>query len=112
MVRFFCPETKTKIVTGFKHSSVTYSRVVLFVHFDGLISLGGDQSALRVVEHAGKDARLAVQRSRLHGCMNPLEVVARPPIPHVDGSIVGYRGSNKLVKSLRFVLIQYCSDLD
>lgn len=69
----------------------TYSCVVLLVNFDGLVSLGRDQSAFRVIKHTGKDSRLAVQRSRLHGRMNPLEVVARPPVPHVDGSVVGYR---------------------
>lgn len=67
----------------------TYSSGVLSVHFNGLVGLGCDQFGLTDVEHAGEDARLAVQRSRLHGCVDALEVVAGPPVPHVDGSVVG-----------------------
>lgn len=93
MSEFCC---HANIYTNLKYDGKTYSRVILFVHFDGLVGLGSDQSALRVVEHAGKDARLAVQRSRLHRCMYPLEVVARPPIPHVDGSVVGYKWGQTL----------------
>lgn len=89
MSEFCC---HANIYTNLKNDRKTYSRVILFVYFDGLVSLCGDQSALRVVEHTGKDARLAVQGSGLHRCMYPLEVVARPPIPHVDGSVVGYKG--------------------
>lgn len=70
----------------------THSHVVLFVHFDGLVGLSGDQSAFWVVKHAGEDARLAVQGTGLHGRMDALEVVPGPPVPQVDGSIVGYEG--------------------
>lgn len=66
----------------------THSHVVFFVHFDGLVGLGGDQSAFRVVEHAGEDARLAVQGTGLHSRMDALEVVPGPPVPQVDGPIV------------------------
>lgn len=75
--------------------AVTHSHVVLSVHFDGLVSLCGDQSALRVVEHAGEDARLAVQGTGLHSRVDALEVVSGPPIPQVDGSVVGYDGELK-----------------
>lgn len=80
---------KTALVV--KCGGEAYGSGVLSVHFNGLVCLGRDQFGLADVEHAGKDARLAVQRSGLHSCMDPLEVVARPPVPHVDGSIVGYR---------------------
>lgn len=66
----------------------THSHVVLFVHFDGLVGLGGDQSAFRVVEDAGEDARLAVQGTGLHSRVDALEVVPGPPVPQVDGPIV------------------------
>ena len=74
-----------------------YRRVVLPVHLDGLVRLGGDEPALRVVEHAGEDPGLAVQGARLHGRVDALEVVARPPVPHVDGPVVrcGPRGGKK-----------------
>lgn len=67
----------------------THSHVVFFVHFDGLVGLSGDQSAFGVVEHAGEDARLAVQGTGLHSRMDALEVVPGPPVPQVDGPIVG-----------------------
>lgn len=70
----------------------THRHVVLLVHFDGLVGLGGDQAAFRVVEHAGEDARLAVQGPGLHSRMDALEVVAGPPVPQVDGPVVGYKG--------------------
>lgn len=77
------------------HHSCTHRCVVLFVNFDGLVSLCSDQSALRVVEHTGEDSRLAVQRSGLHGRVDPLKVVSRSPVPHVDGSVVGFRRRKK-----------------
>lgn len=70
----------------------THRHVVLFVHLDGFVRLRGDQAAFRMVKHAGEDARLAVQGTGLHGRVNALEVVPGPPIPQVDGSVVGYRG--------------------
>lgn len=70
-------------------NSVTYSGVILLVNFNGLVSLCRDQSAFRVVEHASEDSRLAVQRPGLHGCVDTLEIVSGPPVPHVDSSIVG-----------------------
>lgn len=70
-------------------NSVTYSGVILLVNFNGLVSLCRDQSAFRVVEHASEDSRLAVQRPGLHGCVDTLEIVYGPPVPHVDSSIVG-----------------------
>lgn len=41
-----------------------------------------------MVEHAGEDARLAVQGTGLHSRMDALEVVPGPPVPQVDGPIV------------------------
>lgn len=67
------------------------SGVVFFVNFDGLVSFCCDESTFGVIEHTGEYSRLAVQRSGLHGCMDPLEVVACPPVPHVDGPVIGSR---------------------
>lgn len=80
---------------AYSNAEKTYSHLVLFVNFDGFIGLCGDQSALWVIEHTGKDSGLAVQRPRLHSGVNPLEVVACPPVPHVHGSIVGWREINR-----------------
>ena len=69
---------------------VAYRCIVFFIHLDGLVGLCCDKSALGVVECASEDSRLAVQGARLHGCMDALEVVAGPPVPHVDGAVISY----------------------
>lgn len=80
--------TKTCVAIQHRIKVFPYRRVVLFVHLDGLVGLGRDQPALRVVEHAGEDPRFAVQRAGLHGGVDTLEVVARPPVPQVNGAVV------------------------
>lgn len=69
--------------------------VVLLVHFDGFVSLGCNQAALRVIENAGENPRLTVQRTRLHSCMDPLKIITSSPVPHVDRTVV--RFERKLV---------------
>ncbi|TRY68197.1 hypothetical protein DNTS_025755 [Danionella cerebrum] len=54
-----------------------------------------NEAALRLIKQTCKDPRLAVQRTRLHCCMNPLEVIASSPVPHMNTSNVFYvKGSS------------------
>ncbi len=68
----------------------TYSRVILFVDLNSFVSLCCNEPALRLIEHTCKDPRLAVQRTGLHCSMNPLEVVASPPVPHVNSAVISW----------------------
>lgn len=71
-------------------------RVVFLVHFDGFVRLSCDHAALGVIKHAGEDPRLAVQRAGLHGRVDPLEIIPRPPVPHVDRTVIGSRNQNSI----------------
>ncbi len=77
-------------VVRINNKPITYSRVILFVDLNSFVSLCCNEPALRLIEHTCKDPRLAVQRTGLHCCMNPLEVVASPPVPHVNSAVISW----------------------
>lgn len=62
--------------------------VVLLVHLDGLVRLGGDQPRAGLVEAHGKDARLAVHGAGLDGRLEALEVVACTPVPEEHSAVI------------------------
>jgi len=71
--------------------------VVLLVHLDGLVRLGGDQPSARLVEAHGENARLAVHGARLDGCLEALEVVAGAPVPEEHGAVVAARDEHAII---------------
>merc|ERR1719186_1400047 len=61
---------------------------VLLVDLEGLVGLAGDETGARLVEAHLEDSRLRVEGSRLYWSLEPLEVVARLPVPEVHGPVV------------------------
>ena len=63
-------------------------RVVFLVDLDRLVRLARDQPRSGLVVCHGEDPGLRVQRSGLNGSLEPLEVVARFPVPEIHSSVV------------------------
>ena len=74
------------------------TRLLLFLpNLDRLIRLARNQPRSRQIERAREDARLAIQRSRLHHGAFLLEAVPRFPVTEPEHSIVPSREQNALL---------------
>ena len=93
-----------------KEYNQTHSSFILFVDLDGFVCLRCHQPTPTLIKGGHEDAGLTVQRTRLHCCLDLLEVVASFPVPEMQTPIVAYTHSITLHRCVTYVHTEFRSE--